>query len=81
MRQLTLLSGTNASGKSSVLQALCVLHQTMRDFEWSPRLMLNGSVVTLGTVMDLVDQVHGHGNVHGSERWILTTEKRRKISF
>ncbi len=64
LRQLTLLSGSNASGKSSVLQAFCVLNQTMRDFEWSPRLMLNGSVVTLGTVMDIVDQVHGRGNVH-----------------
>jgi len=64
LRQLTLLSGTNASGKSSVLHALCVLNQTMRDFEWSPRLMLNGSVVALGRVMDTVDQVHGQGNVH-----------------
>ena len=56
---LTLLSGPNASGKSSVLQALVLLHQTMREHEWSMRLMLNGDAVRLGTVGDVIDQVHG----------------------
>lgn len=56
---LTLLSGSNASGKSSVLQALVLLHQTMREHEWSTRLMLNGSAIRLGTVSDVVDKVHG----------------------
>lgn len=56
---LTLLSGGNASGKSSVLQALTLLHQTMRDHEWASRLMLNGSAVKLGTVADVVDKVYG----------------------
>ena len=56
---LTLLSGANASGKSSVLQALALLHQTMREHEWSPRLMLNGATVRLGTVADVIDQMHG----------------------
>ena len=59
LRPLTLLSGANASGKSSVLQALVLLHQTMREHEWSSRLMLNGAAVQLGTVGDVVDQVHG----------------------
>jgi predicted ATPase len=56
---LTLLSGPNASGKSSVLQALVLLHQTIREHEWSIRLMLNGEAVQLGTVLDVVDKVHG----------------------
>lgn len=56
---LTLLSGTNASGKSSILQALVLLHQTMREHEWSTRLMLNGDSIRLGTVADVVDKVHG----------------------
>ena len=59
LRPFTLLSGANASGKSSVMQALVVLHQTMREHEWSARLMLNGSTVRLGTTVDVVDQVHG----------------------
>lgn len=56
---LTLLSGSNASGKSSVLQALVLLNQTMREHEWSTRLMLNGDSICLGTVADIVDKVHG----------------------
>ena len=56
LRMFTLLSGTNASGKSSLLQALVLLHQTMRDHEWSQRLMLNGHSIKLGTVADVVDQ-------------------------
>ena len=57
--RLTLLSGCNASGKSSVLQSLVLLHQTMREHEWSTRLMLNGEAIRLGTVRDVVDQTHG----------------------
>lgn len=56
---LTLLSGPNASGKSSVLQSLVLLNQTMRENEWSTRIMLNGKLVKLGTVTDVVDQVNG----------------------
>jgi predicted ATPase len=59
IRKLTLLSGTNASGKSSVLQSLCLLHQTMSEREWSRHLLLNGKTVQLGTVVDVVDQVNG----------------------
>ena len=58
---LTILSGTNASGKSSVLQSLMLLHQTMRDHEWSNRLVLNGNIAQAGTVSDIVDQVNGRG--------------------
>ena len=60
LRPLTLLSGANASGKSSVMQALALLHQTMREHEWSYRLMLNGAAIRLGTVADVIDRVHGH---------------------
>ncbi len=56
---LTLVSGANASGKSSVLQSLVLLHQTMREHEWSIRLMLNGESIKLGTVSDVVDKIHG----------------------
>lgn len=56
---LTLLSGANASGKSSAMQALVLLHQTMREHEWSPRLMLNGAAVRLGAAADVIDRVHG----------------------
>lgn len=59
LRPLTLLSGGNASGKSSVMQALVLVHQTMREHEWSSRLMLNGATIRLGTAADVIDQVYG----------------------
>ena len=59
LTDLTLLSGANASGKSSILQAMVLLHQTMREHEWSTRLMLNGNTLKLGTVSDVVDKIHG----------------------
>ncbi len=60
---LTLLTGLNASGKSSVLQAFVLLHQTMREHEWSTRIALNGAGVRLGTVPDVVDEVSGRTSV------------------
>jgi predicted ATPase len=59
LADLTLLSGSNASGKSSILQALVILHQTLREHEWSLRLVLNGNSLKMGTVADVVDKVHG----------------------
>ena len=53
---LTLLTGLNASGKSSVLQALALLNQTMREHEWSTHLELNGEVVRLGSALDVIDE-------------------------
>ncbi len=60
---LTLLSGSNASGKSTVLQALVLLHQTIREHEWTVRPALNGESVALGTVADVVDKIHGRQSV------------------
>ena len=60
---LTLLSGANASGKSSVLQALALLRQSMWEDEWAGRLMLNGASVRLGAVSDVIDQTHGRHSI------------------
>ena len=59
---LTLLTGPNASGKSSVLQALVLLHQTMKEHEWSRRIALNGLSVRLGSMTDVVDEQFGRRN-------------------
>lgn len=56
---LTLLSGPNASGKSSVLQAIAVLSQTMREHERSTQLMLNGRSIRLGTAGSVIDSASG----------------------
>ena len=73
--RITLLSGANASGKSSVMHALALLHQTIREHEWSTRLMLNGVAVRLGIALDVIDQEHGRrefelGLVDGETRYL-----------
>lgn len=88
MGALTILSGANASGKSTVLQALVLLHQTMSEHEWSNHLLLNGKSLQLGTVTDVVDQIHGRDsfelgicdktiNVH----WCFKAKERRDMSL
>ena len=79
---MTLLSGVNASGKSSILHGLVLLHQTMQENEWSTRIMLNGDVVKLGTVTDVVDQEHGRNSFEigladdeASCRWSFSGER------
>jgi predicted ATPase len=56
---LTLLTGTNAAGKSSVIQALAMLRQTALENEWSRSFHLNGSSVKLGTMYDVIDRNSG----------------------
>lgn len=79
---LTLLAGRNSSGKSSILQALALLHQTMREREPAMHLALNGNTIRLGTMLDVLDNVHGRdqfeiGLVDDdlSCRWEFTAER------
>ena len=78
LQPLTLLSGGNASGKSSVMQALVLLHQTMQEHEWSLRLMLNGETICLGTAADVIDQEHGHRGFGIELIYKKEKEKREK---
>ena len=57
LKQLTVLSGLNGSGKSTVLQALCLLRQSLMASEQLTRLMaiqLRGSLVQLGVTEDVL---------------------------
>ena len=60
---LTLLTGQNASGKSTIIQAIVLLHQTIQWQEWTNRLLLNGRELQLGTVSDIVDSVNGRDTI------------------
>ena len=82
LAELTLLSGSNASGKSSLLQALVLLHQTIQENEWSTRLILNGDILKLGTVQDVVNKIHGRNefvlaitNEEHTYRWKFLGER------
>ena len=61
---LTLLSGLNSSGKSSILQAFAVLRQSldagMLGNGSRSELLLNGPIVTLGTGGDIYCEYSRH---------------------
>lgn len=51
---LTVLSGFNASGKSTTLQSLLLMSQALRHSPYARHLPLNGPMVRLGTAGDVV---------------------------
>ena len=59
LSSLTLLTGLNSSGKSSILQSLSLLHQTISEGERSTELILNGDSVSLGAARDVVNELAG----------------------
>lgn len=54
LHRLTLLSGTNSAGKSSILHALSLLRQSHLAGTMPAALLLNGDLVNLGTGRDLL---------------------------
>ncbi|NJP04762.1 MAG: AAA family ATPase [Chloroflexaceae bacterium] len=85
---LTLLSGLNAAGKSTVLQAFTLLQQTATEGEWNTTLMLNGSSIALGTASDVIDELSGRDTfgigVSGDMFdcfWIMKTDTRKELAL
>ena len=89
--KITLLTGKNSSGKSSVLQSLAILNQTVVGNEWSKTVFLNGINVSLGTTGDVINQsFKGEKNVITIRfdidddlniQWILYTPDRKEYDF
>jgi predicted ATPase len=55
LNPLTLLSGLNGSGKSSVIQSLLLLRQSHKKQRLNEALILNGSFCSLGTGKDVMN--------------------------
>src|SRR5262249_53777606 len=87
LRPLTLLSGVNGGGKSSVIQALVLLAQTLSEREWGRTLMLEGPDLALGSAADVLNQKSSRrrlvlGAATDSERvaWTFKAEDRSSLS-
>ncbi len=61
LSRLTLLSGRNASGKSTIIQSLTLLAQTLLDGEHGEVLVLDGSLCSLGTAADVAAELYAQG--------------------
>jgi len=56
MGRMTLLTGLNAAGKSTTIQSILLLAQTLRAKEWGSDLWLNGPLLQLGSPGDVITQ-------------------------
>ncbi|WP_019644446.1 AAA family ATPase [Novispirillum itersonii] len=79
---LTLLTGFNAGGKSTVTQVLLLLAQTLRSAPESCRIALNGPLAQLGTAAEVMrgdsrTLMLGAQAGNSRVRWILEAEDRR----
>lgn len=59
LTRLTLLTGFNAAGKSTSLQTLLLLSQTLRGHRSASELRLNGPLVSLGSPGDVINSKAG----------------------
>ncbi len=87
LRPLTLLTGVNGGGKSSVIQALVLLSQTLAEREWGRSLLLEGPDLALGSAADVLNQKSARrrlslGASTSAERvvWTFKAEDRRALS-
>jgi predicted ATPase len=88
LRPLTLLTGENGGGKSSVIQALGLLSQTIQTREWGRSLSFEGPDLALGSVADVLN--HQSARIHltlgitteaGHITWLFQAEDRSALSI
>ena len=56
---ITILAGMNGAGKTSLLHAMALMHQTICETNTFDTLILNGQVVSLGRVGDILNKLKG----------------------
>ncbi len=80
IRPITLIYGPNSSGKSSILQSLLLLKQTLQDAENPETLLLpKGNLVNLGTYRDFI---HRHDiNQDFSFKVLLEIDKQTNTNL
>ena len=88
LRPLTILSGVNGGGKSSVIQALALLAQTLAEREWGRTLLLEGPDIALGSAADVLNQKSarrrlslGASTLSEQVVWTFKAEDRRSLSL
>lgn len=83
LEPLTLLTGFNAAGKSTALQSLLLLAQTLRSGSRSAELPLNGPLARLGTPGEVLNGVSGDVIFSVEDdlsdiKWAMQAEDRTK---
>ena len=88
LRSLTLLTGSNGGGKSTVIQALALLAETVGTREWSQVLPLHGSGFSLGSAADVLSQTSSRKEMafglraeREFVRWTFRASDRRSLAL
>lgn len=66
LKPLTLLTGFNAAGKSTAIQALLAIAQTCKEKIANPELLIDGAMIALGSPAEIVND-QSQGNKIGIE--------------
>ena len=81
-KNLTLLSGLNSSGKSSILQALLLLRQSyQQDLLPDTGLALNGDLVCIGTAQDALFEGATEDSISFEIIWKDETEAKWRFKY
>ncbi|WP_169737145.1 AAA family ATPase [Deinococcus pimensis] len=75
IKPITIISGTNSSGKSSVLQSLLLLKQNMGSSIAEGPITFNGNFVHLGTFLDVVHGRQKDREISISLKFSLTPQR------
>lgn len=83
---LTLMTGFNAAGKSTTLQSLLLLAQSLRSGNRSTGLPLNGPLACLGTPGEVLhsgsgDVVFSMENDQAAVEWTMQADRRKGIAL
>lgn len=79
---LTLLTGLNGAGKSSLIQSLMVLRQShQQGLLAQGALAINGEIVTIGTGADAFCEQAGDKELHLGLAWTDNVERTWKFSY
>lgn len=86
--KLTVLAGVNGAGKTSLLHAIGVLHQTLCETNSLSGLILNGAIVNMGRALDVLNKFNSKSGIlfeieHNNKLISLryTTENRESFTL
>jgi predicted ATPase len=79
IKPITILSGTNSCGKSSLLQSILLLKQTLESQSLNQTILLNGRFVRLGTFENIVFQKKSSSKVELKFSFVIRKEDLSSI--